>query len=125
MLNAGSKRNKLGIASASGRCGESEPDCGTQKQGAETNGPNGDNRNRPKARASSHGWLEVEGRANPISNRIKTLRDFETFLRKECGFAQSEARRIAKYGFEEQSPADENKTLEALLRQNLEKLRGK
>lgn len=59
------------------------------------------------------------------SERIKTIRDFEDFLRDAGGFSNAAARAIASGGFKAADPRDEDGAdLMAALRRNIETLRN-
>jgi uncharacterized protein len=55
------------------------------------------------------------------ADRVKTIRDFEDFLRDAGGFSRAAAKAIASHGFKGADPRDEDVTdLAALLRRNVE-----
>ena len=54
---------------------------------------------------------------------VKTIRDFERFLR-DAGFSRNEAKRIASQGFGDQRDAGEEASLIAVIKQNINILRG-
>jgi len=49
------------------------------------------------------------------AEQIKTIRDFEAFLRDEGGFSHSQARKIAEHGYKSSEPRDEDGALNGLL----------
>lgn len=57
------------------------------------------------------------------ADRIKTIREFEDFLRDVGGYSHAQAKAIASQGFKGSEPRDEDGTdLAALIRRNLETL---
>ena len=49
------------------------------------------------------------------AEQIKTIREFETFLRDEGGYSHSQARKIAEHGFKSSEPRDEDGAMNGLL----------
>jgi len=49
-----------------------------------------------------------------MKSKPETIRQFETFLREQCGFSHSEARSIAERGYKSVSPRDEDEAAKRL-----------
>lgn len=92
--------------------------------------------NQPKRTIKSAGLFEVSLVGEPSNARarvtdlkaaeIKTIRDFEDFLRDEGGFSNYAAKAIAAGGFKAADPRDEDEAdLAALVRRNIATLSSK